>query len=266
MIIVMLRSISCAPRTPPPVCSEVAPRTRLPICCAGRAPRSPLPVCAGVASGTSSASRVADSASRGTSSASRVADSAARSVPCTLVSRSAADCSVGRDAPPTESADRLLRSISVICTSTLSEKSAATAKTARTQRAAGSPDAAKTAWKAAETAGPTTTPSCEAAETRLSPTAVWLRGRRSVTPAWATGTLAAKTPARALPAMTPYTWRERAMRTDEAAAPARQTRSTNEVPTLDEKRTMIGAKLICEKEKHETAKPTMSGCAPSRVR
>ena len=64
--------------------------------------------------------------------------------------------SSSRESGATEASRRSKR---VICTSTLSEKAAASTKTAGRQSAVGKPTAANAAWKTADTAGPTTTPS-----------------------------------------------------------------------------------------------------------
>ena len=82
-------------------------------------------------------------------------------------------------------------------------KAAEAAKTARTTSWDGTPSAAKRAAPTAATAGPTTTPNCDAAETRLSASAESDGRTRSVTPACATGIDAAKTPPRKRPTRMP---------------------------------------------------------------
>ena len=167
--------------------------------------------------------------------------------------------------PASEAASSLGATLT-IWASTPSMTAAVRTKTAGRPREGAIPRPLKATWRRAEAAGPTMMPSCDAADTRLSPKAACLRGSRSVTPDCATGTLAAKTPASARPATTPVTVPERPMSNEEAAAPTRQSCSTRERPILDDSPTIMGANVIWDTEKHETARPTIRGCAPSPVR
>mmetsp|Transcript_107497 Transcript_107497/g.300321 ORF Transcript_107497/g.300321 Transcript_107497/m.300321 type:complete len:152 (+) Transcript_107497:186-641(+) len=134
------------------------------------------------------------------------------------------------------------------------------------RREEGTPNHRKVSCRMAEAAGPTTTPSWAAAETRLRARAAWLLGTMSVTAACASGTEDANTPASMRPRMIPQVEeREKAMSRLEAVAPARQTRSTRVRPTRPDMGTSSGQQTICATEKAEVASPTIIGDDPSRV-